>query len=506
MPDPKELVQALREQTTLEQREIIRDQFAALPASLHESVTQDLIDLLGDVENTDNITRSWAPILLGKIGTPEAREALLDRLSRDESHHVRMWICKTLIRDFTGDDRIGPVADCFDREQTKEIRIQIARVLAESGSPAAVPKLIEFLSQEGSDDEEVIRAYGADGLGAQKALEGVEPLGVRLLVEDSWTVAIKIIHALVSIEDAGAVQYLCELRQGEGLHEQVQIAALKALAQLAPPEDDKAVEVMLNYCCAPQRTVALTAADSLIRFLKETAAETLVNFGLSQSDPAFIARIADALRMIRGDKVVALLKNAGKSPQEKEAARALLEQIGGAQAVGILVDQRMATLNQAQSRVQDFDKQALELFHDTVEEAKRGFKISLFMSTTIFIIGVILLAGSIYLMLKGEDTAQILGGVGALSGLGTILTMFYKGPMEKIERSVANLVQTEIAFLGYIRQVTQITAMFEREYLSGEAFDLKDLEALLNYTENAMKETMPLVSLYTARRENKDRK
>ena len=98
---------------------------------------------------------------------------------------------------------------------------------------------------------------------------------------------------------------------------------------------------------------------------------------------------------------------------------------------------------------------------------------------------------------------QLFGIGGSMAGLGSILAMFYKGPLERIERSVTNLVQTEIAFLGYIRQVTQVSAMFEREYLSGEDFNIVQLKKILGYIENIVKETMPLVNQYTAVSSNK---
>jgi hypothetical protein len=49
-------------------------------------------------------------------------------------------------------------------------------------------------------------------------------------------------------------------------------------------------------------------------------------------------------------------------------------------------------------------------------------------------------------------------------------------------------------------QIEQLSStVFEREYLDNEKFGIDQLAQLLNYTENSMKQTMPLVNLYTAR-------
>ena len=57
-------------------------------------------------------------------------------------------------------------------------------------------------------------------------------------------------------------------------------------------------------------------------------------------------------------------------------------------------------------------------------------------------------------------------------------------------------MQIEIAFLSFIRQVTQIMAMFEREYLDDD-FKITELKTLLDYIERTLKETMPLMQKYT---------
>src|SRR3990172_1185905 len=110
------------------------------------------------------------------------------------------------------------------------------------------------------------------------------------------------------------------------------------------------------------------------------------------------------------------------------------------------------------------------------------------MSGIIYVIGVVLLGVSIAIFMRPNPTQfqQLFGIGGALAGLGTILTMFYRGRQERIERAVTNLVQTEIAFLGYIRQVTQITAMFEREYLDDQNFGISELKKLLDYIERTL--------------------
>jgi hypothetical protein len=284
------------------------------------------------------------------------------------------------------------------------------------------------------------------------------------------------------------------------------IDILQALSQFASPDDQAVTETLLNMVCYPDRIVALSATDTLQTLLPpEQAARQLAEFGLKQTEPQRLTQVADALRLIGGMEVIGYLQSVRGDTKEESRAQALLEQIGGRQALNVLVDRRMNALAQAQGRVKEFDEQALKIFTETIGEAKRGFMISLMMSGIVFTVGIFLLVGSASVLYWGNpNQAQIvIGFLGGLTGIGSILFMFYRDPLGRIERAVSNLVQTEVAFLGYIRQVTQITAMFEREYLDNDSFGINELEHLLGYTDRTMKETMPLINRYTAQSANK---
>jgi len=204
-------------------------------------------------------------------------------------------------------------------------------------------------------------------------------------------------------------------------------------------------------------------------------------------------------------EVIGYLQSVRGDTTEEGRAQSLLEQIGGRQAINVLVDRRMTALAQAQGRVKEFDEQALKIFTETIGQAKRGFFISLVMSAVVFLVGIFLLVGSASILFWGNpnQVQVVIGFLGGLTGISSSLFMFYRDPLGRIERAVSNLVQTEVAFLGYIRQVTQITAMFEREYLDNDSFGIEELEKLLGYTDHTMKETMPLINRYTAQSANK---
>ncbi|MFC1976455.1 HEAT repeat domain-containing protein [Chloroflexota bacterium] len=453
MDDPITTSEQLRNSKTDAEVKHLLNTFKQLPATKKHAAEPQLIQILKNGE-VENLTRSWIPEFLGLVGTPTARKALMEQLPIEEVRTVRRWIATSLVRHFGGDDIITLVIQEFEQEQGQGF----VTMLAESRSYKAIPKLIDLLKDY--DDE--IRSKAAWGLGQAQTKDAVDPLLQQLAEEKSPLVSQTIIEALVAIDDQRAVPALRKSLQEINQPPQLQITVLQALGHLAADDDKKVIQVLIEITCHSDRIVALTATDTLIKMLPQAeAAQHLAEFGLQQNDPKKLSRIADALRLVGGTDAINYLQTIKGDTSQERHAQVLLEQIGGSQAINVLVDRRMNALKQAGGRVEEFDTQALTIFNQTIGEAKRGFIISLLMSGTIFLIGVVLLGISIYLILQPESTLpqRLFGVGGSLAGLGSILAMFYRGPLERIERSVANLVQTEIAFLGYIRQVTQITAI-----------------------------------------------
>jgi len=477
------------------QRYALMEQFAARGQRERDAVVPRLIKLLDDRE-LDTVTRSWVPPFLTKVGDA-ARDALLERLPVEEDAYVRLWIVKELLRKFDGDDLVRAVIESYDREQRRSNRREIVRILAEKGRSVAKHKLTELLhGSEGNeiDDDPTIRRSAAEGLGKIADHTSAPELVRRLRVEEELDVSLAIVAALGAIAEPSCLPELLELIADPHRSERLRIALLREVPSLATQPENLDVAKLLDTLCDPNRFVALTALHTLVELLGDQACDEVVRYGLEVAVPADLSRVADALRVARPDRAVALLR-AVQDPNKQDRARSLLEHLGGRLAVDALVAQRQVALGRSSERVQEFDSQALKLFQETISEAKRGFSISLFMSVTIFAVGLILLGVSVNMLVAGASGAQLFApGVTGISGLATILAMFYRGPLERVQQAVANLVQVEIAFLGYIRQVTQIAAMFEREYLDDNTdFGITELEMMLAATHRSMCETMPLV-------------
>ena len=410
--------------------------FRTLSAKQKKAAEPDLINLLKDNRKSE-FERASASKFLGVIGSSKARQALMDRLPQEKSAIVRAQIATDLATYFTGDDRIELLVTQFDKERSLIGRRMFVRALTQSDSPSAVPKLVQLLDEE----DEYVRHRIAKAMGQMQIHEAAEQLVKRLYEEDVGFVTKAMLNALVVIEDHDTVPtFLKMLDQSKSTD--ILIAILEGLGDLPKSDTTEVIDRLLETVCHESPVASITATNVLVKKLdRAKAARHIAELGLERTDPHDQKRIADALRVIGGTAATDYLAAQTDNPQ----AQTLLEQIGGSQAVNAVVQRRMEVANRTTERVAEFDGQALDIFNRTIHEAKRGFNASLWMSIVIFAVGVILITiGAIQASqasLPGKLYDAILGVITSATGLGTMLTMFYKGPTARIERAVANLVQ-----------------------------------------------------------------
>ena len=110
----------------------------------------------------------------------------------------------------------------------------------------------------------------------------------------------------------------------------------------------------------------------------------------------------DALRQIDSKEAANVLADHLLHPDPKIATRAshALTKLGGEEAVRTLQAQRTKALDTYTELLGDADKQVMEQFNRLMEQAQRGFLMSMWMHGTIFGIGVIVLGVSLYVALS----------------------------------------------------------------------------------------------------------
>jgi hypothetical protein len=94
-------------------------------------------------------------------------------------------------------------------------------------------------------------------------------------------------------------------------------------------------------------------------------------------------------------------------------------------------------------------------FERAFEQLQRAYKTSVFMSLTMFVMGVGFLILAAYQAVYRPDNikvASVVGGIGVIQ----IVALFYRNPLADIARAVSNAQQAKLAITSYLIGITLI--------------------------------------------------
>jgi HEAT repeats len=241
-----------------------------------------------------------------------------------------------------------------------------------------------------------------------------------------------------------------------------QVALIKAV-------EDSDAQIRLDAATALK---TMLGAERSIQLLLPSALEREKNTAL----------LVDALRDIDSDLAAKAIRDALSNPDTQVSTRAnqLLTQLGGQVAAQILMNERAKALKNYTDILNDADKDVREHFKELMSQAKFAFWLSLGMHIVVFIIGVWVLIVSLSLAVNGGLTAVStwvgVGGAGA-SALVILLSAFYRNPLQNVRSSLNSLMQVDVVFLGYVRQINQIDATFKHMFLDARDFGTQQMKA-----------------------------
>ena len=264
---------------------------------------------------------------------------------------------------------------------------------------------------------------------------------------------------------------------------------LKALAQDSASRDlvqavgDANAEVRVQAVAALKCSVG---EDRAIRALVEAAMERGV-------DVDRISCLVDALRMLdreRSRSTELLSKEmAGEDRERAQCAERMLLDLGGWSAVHRL-GQRRATLKQLDAMLEDSERAVQRTFERTIDQARVNFRFALGVNILVVLIGVVLVGVAVaHLISTPEDfeTWVLPGGAGVV---GILLAQFFNNPRQNARDDLATLVNVNVLFLGFLRQLNQIDATFKHGYIENREFGSADMQATVAGIQSAVDRTL----------------
>ena len=496
-PQTQDLVDTLLYAEEKAKRSEALKQIIALPDK--DQVEKYILEQLPS--ETDRWQRTWSVSALAEIGLADGQKTVLDHT--DDPPESDPWVRHFALINAAN---FSPFPVTEIKQATKDTdvlpRATALRLLLANGQNQYADELMEMLRG----------AHGPDAAwAAARALRNRSDIAMKILrghIEDQFIAPLaeiavdrdafvdtrwEAIQSLASFvyrkgEVAGRLSDLL----GKDKDPTLRRYYLSALMELNQPNESQAA--LLEAVADSDAQIRLDAAGALKKMLgAEKSIQLLLPHAMEREKDTGL--LVDALRHIDPDLAAKAIREALSNPDVKVSARAnqLLTELGGQTAAQILMNERTKALKTYTDILSDADKDVRNHFKELMSQAKFAFWLSLAMHIAVFLIGVWTLIASLSLGLSGGLNTVAswigVGGAGA-SALVILLTAFYRNPLRNIRTSLNALLQVDVVFLGYVRQINQIDATFKHMFLDAADFGTQQMGATVKEIQGAVKEAL----------------
>jgi len=459
-----------------------------------DQVEKYILDRL--VSEKDRWMQTWSLSVLAEIGLPDGKKEVLRRVY--EQNEGDAWVRHFALIN-AGSFFPFPVKEIEDAGSDSDVlpRATAFRLLLSNGQDQYAEKLHEMLNDVNVPDA---RWAGARALRNRSDLK-IKPLrnhiesqfihplmeivsDPNIYLDTRW----EVIQALASFQNqkgvvAGELSNLL-IKDENATLRRFYLEALVKLDQASESQN-----ALLKATEDADAQIRLDAANALKKMLgAEKSIRLLMPRALEKDQDT--ALLVDALRHIDSNLAAKEIRDALGNPDVKVSMRAnqLLTELGGQAAAQILMNERAKALDNYTHILNDADKDVRDHFKELMSQAKVAFWLSILMHFVVFSIGVWLLISSLSIALdRGLTTVSTWIGVGGAGtgALAILLSAFYRSPLKNIRGSLNALMQVDVVFLGYVRQINQIDATFKHMFLDARDFgttQMKDTVAEIQST------------------------
>lgn len=454
-------------------------------------------------------TRAWIATALADDGDPACRDALLafvrgDALPAPPTRGQRRAACYTRLFCLRGLDRLAATP-----QDAETLHALLQTLVAEPDEDPLVSAAASLLLATRYDDESqlpqveaTIRAYGSEFRGPRCALRALREFPHRAL-RDAAVDALRnsryTDHRLQAIRALGgfpgdrkAVTELCEVAEAAP-DSFLRLEAVVSLGRVGHPDS---LPTLLRALRDDNAEVRVQAADALLAVVADRtrAVQAIVERALSaEALSAERELLLDAVRRLDGERSIAaelLRKEMSSEDQARvRVAEAMLISLGGWAAVQRL-SQRRTTLQELDSLLRQSEDVVKETFRDTITQARRNFYFAMVVNIAVFVLGIAFVAIAMKNVVGDPERFSAWVLPGATGVLGILVSMFFNDPRRHAREDLTALMNVNVIFLGFLRQVNQIDATFKHAFMEQAGFGPAQMKETVAELEHAVATTL----------------
>lgn len=260
---------------------------------------------------------------------------------------------------------------------------------------------------------------------------------------------------------------------------------------------------------------ALVWLDSQLRLMELAVRRRIVQLMSDMSDPRFFEEGSeeyDAVKHELSRHAVPVLARQLPTEQDfeiREHMTYILGNVGGPAAVDGLaraVVGEELQRSQRQGLLREYylepsmkrSEEVAAILNTAVVEAKRTLRILQQLNMAVFAIGaVFLIVGLGMIIASDEASGRWAGAATSLGGFAGIMAQLIRAPLDRIQNAMANLVQIETAFTGFIWELNLNGTYIQSQYVAEGILRDDDIAQTVGRIEDAMSLAMNMVTAYT---------
>ncbi len=274
----------------------------------------------------------------------------------------------------------------------------------------------------------------------------------------------------------------------------MRLSAVTALGELRNRESQDA---LVRALADPNAEIRVEAAGALQEILtKEEAVSTVVQRALAEDTPGQArGYLLDALRLIDGALSAEVLNRelGGQDRRRAQAAEEILVNLGGWAAMQRL-SQRRSTLDSLDEILKQSEEVVRTTFADTIKQARRNFYFAMGVNVLVVLVGIALIV--IAIMQLVQDPSKLAEWIlpGAAGVIGVLINLLFNNPRRNAREDLTSLMNVNVIFLGFLRQLNEIDATFKHAYIESHTFGTDDMLATVKQIDRAMERTLNMAA------------
>lgn len=466
-----------------------------------ETFLEPIIKFLSQ-EEQDQV-RSWGTNVLEMIRGDRAFSFLIDLLREADSKEIkrnyrytRFFALRAIARLASSDSQQEQLLSLSEQiwkdiDEDYLIRAEASILLAKQGRSEPLVNLREMLGKFEEDDywapARALRALRESPLPnladeiilVMRNSRYLEHQHDAIRVLGSYTDNIEVVRTLGDVVITSRNRYL-------------RLAAVASLAQLNNPASQADLVNAIHDEDAEIREQASDALKSLLS--KEGAVSAIVHHMMGEKIEAeHLTYMIDAIRRIDKDRTFSteiLSKELGSEDKSRaDLAQRILIDLGGWAAIQRL-SQRRSTLDALDELLAKSEDVVKSNFEDTIRQARLNFYFAMGVNILVVATGLILVVLAILQFIQKPEKLEtwiIPGGAGAL---GVLINLVFNNPRRNAREDLAALVDVNVIFLGFLRQLNEIDATFKHAYLENRDFGTNQMHETVKQIDDTVAQTL----------------